>query len=323
MDPGLFLADLERKPDVLGALADLIDRGDFRWPLRADPAPERVVLMGMGSSLYAAQAAALRLRANGVTAIAQSGSADATLPLAAHDVLVGISAGGGSVETNRLFAATTGGHRIALTNTPGSAITEHADAVMNLHAQAEVGGVACRSFTHTLVALLALEFQLASQPTQLAHTVRAAATATAHLLDHRADWLAITDELLSGPDGTWLLAPAERVSSALQGALMLREGPRRPAVGCETGDWSHVDVYLTKTLDYRALVFPGSRWDTQAADWLTQRERTVVAVGQPFPGARFVVEFPDADQPLVALITDTTVPELVAAHWWARNRAAG
>ena len=183
--------------------------------------------------------------------------------------------------------------------------------------------MACRSFTHTLVALLALELQLAGQPTQLAHTVRAAATATVHLLDHRTDWLATTDELLNGPDGTWLLAPAERVSSALQGALMLREGPRRPAVGCETGDWSHVDVYLTKTLDYRALVFPGSRWDTQAADWLTQRASTVVAVGRPFPGARFVVEYPDADEPLVALIVETTVAELVAARWWARNQAAG
>jgi len=28
-------------------------------------------------------------------------------------------------------------------------------------------------------------------------------------------------------------------------------------VGTETGDWSHVEVYLTTTLDYRALVFSG------------------------------------------------------------------
>ena len=38
---------------------------------------------------------------------------------------------------------------------------------------------------------------------------------------------------------------------------MVREGPRRAADGCETGDWNHVDVYLTKTLDYRALMFTG------------------------------------------------------------------
>ena len=38
---------------------------------------------------------------------------------------------------------------------------------------------------------------------------------------------------------------------------MIREGPRRQAVACETGDWAHVDVYLTRTLDYRAIVFAG------------------------------------------------------------------
>jgi hypothetical protein len=53
---------------------------------------------------------------------------------------------------------------------------------------------------------------------------------------------------------------------------MLREGPRLPAVGCETGDWSHVDVYLTKTTDYRLLVFAGSVWEPQLAEWTTARQ---------------------------------------------------
>ena len=52
---------------------------------------------------------------------------------------------------------------------------------------------------------------------------------------------------------------------------MLREGPRRAADGCETGDWNHVDVYLTKTLDYRALVFTGSRFDADAVQWMRER----------------------------------------------------
>ena len=52
---------------------------------------------------------------------------------------------------------------------------------------------------------------------------------------------------------------------------MLREGPRLPAVGCETGDWSHVDVYLTKTTDYRLLVFAGSQWEAQLAEWTAAR----------------------------------------------------
>ena len=65
---------------------------------------------------------------------------------------------------------------------------------------------------------------------------------------------------------------------------MLREGPRLAAVGCETGDWSHVDVYLTKTTDYRLLVFAGSGWEPQLAEWTTARGSTVVGVGGKRPG---------------------------------------
>ncbi|MEI6401179.1 MAG: iron dicitrate transport regulator FecR, partial [Actinomycetota bacterium] len=60
MDASAFLADLERSPAVLAAFADAVERGEVMWPVT--PAPARVLLMGMGSSLYAAQVAALRLR---------------------------------------------------------------------------------------------------------------------------------------------------------------------------------------------------------------------------------------------------------------------
>jgi hypothetical protein len=73
---------------------------------------------------------------------------------------------------------------------------------------------------------------------------------------------------------------------------MLREGPRLAAVGCETGDWSHVDVYLTKTLDYLALVFAG---------------------------ARHTVRYPLDTDPIVALLTEVMVPELVAASLWQQQ----
>jgi glutamine---fructose-6-phosphate transaminase (isomerizing) len=318
VDSALFLADLEATPMWLDQLADILDDAPL-WQLAFRP--ERVVLIGMGSSLYAAQVAALRLRAAGITAIAESGSSVATLPSLSDDFVVGISAGGTSPETNRLFKQCAEAHRVALTNTPGSAITQLADATVDLAAGPELGGVACRSFTHTTVALLALEHALTGNLPDLSATVRRAAEASDDLLSRRADWLAEVAGLLAGPNGSWLLAPAERQSSAMQGALMLREGPRRPAVGCETGDWSHVEVYLTKTLDYRTLVFPGSMWDAQAADWTQQRVSTVVSVGGDFPGARFVLRYPGDTDPLVALLTETLVPELVAASLWSAAAA--
>ena len=97
---------------------------------------------------------------------------------------------------------------------------------------------------------------------------------------------------------------------------MLREGPRRAAVGCETGDWSHVDVYLTKTTDYRLLVFAGSDWDPQLAEWTTARGTAVVAVGGSVSGAAVDLRYPGDDDDDVRLLTEVLVPELVAARAW-------
>jgi hypothetical protein len=97
---------------------------------------------------------------------------------------------------------------------------------------------------------------------------------------------------------------------------MLREGPRLPAAGCETGDWSHVDVYLTKTTDYRMLLLGGSRWEPQLLDWTGQRGTTVVAVGAQVPGATETLRYVHDDVDDVRLLTETLVGELLAAHAW-------
>ena len=142
------------------------------------------------------------------------------------------------------------------------------------------------------------------------------AAASAHLLATRADWLPTVSTAALGPDGTHVVAPARRISSALQSALMLREGPRLPAVGCETADWSHVDVYLTKTTDYRLVLLAGSRWEPELLDWVGQRGSTLVAVGGEMPGAEVTVRYPHDDVDDVRLLTETLVAELVAAEAW-------
>jgi hypothetical protein len=101
---------------------------------------------------------------------------------------------------------------------------------------------------------------------------------------------------------------------------MLREGPRLPAVGCETGDWSHVDVYLTKSTDYRLLVFAGSRWEEQLAEWTTQRGSTVVGIGGVVPGAHYNLRYPGDSNDVVRLLAEVLVPELMAARAWQAQR---
>ena len=279
---------------------------------------ERVVLIGMGSSAYAGGVAAARMRSRGLIATSDLASSHVLPRWGARTTVVATSASGGSVETLDALARLHGtGHTVALTNATASAITERCDAVVNMAAEPEAGGVACRSYQHTLAMLLALECHLSGSSTAaLAETVAAAAVASAHLISTETDWRPLLSELLLGPSGTHLAAPAHRFSSAQQGALMLREGPRLPAVGCETGDWSHVDVYLTKTTDYRLLVFAGSPWEPQLAEWTTARGSTVVGVGADVAGARDVLRYPGDTDDDVRLLTEVLVPELLAAAAW-------
>ncbi|MEY4339972.1 MAG: hypothetical protein RLZ14_1822 [Actinomycetota bacterium] len=312
MDPALFQRDLEAKPQWLRTLADRLP--GTVWPVERG---SRLLLTGMGSSWFAADVAARRMRRVGVQAVADLASVEASLPPAADLTVVGVTASGGSSETLDLLQTHHGtSNTVVLTNTDGLTLpTRH---VMLMHAGSEEGGVACRSYLHTLVLLLHLEHQLVGNLSHLQTQVFHAADAIEHLLHTRADWLPPALDVLDGPQGTWLLAPAERVGNALQGALMLREGPRRAADGCETGDWNHVDVYLTKTLDYRALLCTGSRYDAAALQWMRDRGSRVMALGHGADAldVQFALRYPHDHDPVVALLVEVLVAELASAAWW-------
>jgi glucosamine 6-phosphate synthetase-like amidotransferase/phosphosugar isomerase protein len=315
-----FLADLHRKPDVLARLATQLSTGN-PWAQVVPPQTDRVVLLGMGSSAYAGGVAAARMRAAGIIATSELASSRLLPRWGTGTLVVATSASGGSIETlDALDRLPEPVRTVALTNTADSAITRTCDAVVALEAEPEIGGVACRSYQHTLALLLALECHLTGTDTAaLAAAIANAAEATAYLLGTEKDWLPTVSDLSLGPAGTHLAAPAHRFCSAQQGALMLREGPRLAAVGCETGDWSHVDVYLTKTTDYRLLVFAGSEWEPQLAEWTTARGSTVVGVGGSVPGAAYELRYPGDSDDLVRLLTEVLVPELVAARAWQRS----
>lgn len=317
MKPDGFAADLRRKPEVLERLAATLAARN-PWAQVVPKNVDRVVLLGMGSSAYAGGVAAARMRAKGLTVTSELASSSLLPAWGAGTLVVATSASGGSVETldalDRLPAAA---HTIALTNTAGSAITERCRDVVELAAEPEVGGVACRSYQHTLALLLALECHLSGTDTAaLAASVAAADDGSAHLLATESDWRPEVSDLLLGPTGTHFAAPAHRFCSAQQAALMLREGPRLAAVGCETGDWSHVDVYLTKTTDYRLAVFAGSAWEAQLAEWTAARGSTVVGIGGNVPGAGYHLRYPGDTDDDVRLLTEVLVPELVAAAAW-------
>ncbi|MEY9875052.1 glucosamine--fructose-6-phosphate aminotransferase (isomerizing) [Streptacidiphilus sp. MAP12-33] len=320
MDPSLFAADLASKSIHLTALADHLAQDD---PWRVLPGDvRRVVFTAMGSSAYAAGVCAARLLARGLDAVSVPASSGLPPAVREGDVVVAVSAGGGSRETRAAIEHYRDrAPLVLLTNKPQSPLAASIPLVVDLRAGVEAGGVACRSYQHTLVQLLALERHLlgldhVSNGRGLPALVHAAAAATRDLAERADVWLPQVRRLLDGPQGTHVAAPAHRFSSAQQSALMLREGPRRQAYACETGDWSHVDVYLTKTTDYRLLLLAGSPWEDEMMDWVGQRGSTVVAVGGEVPGAAYALRYTGDTDDDVRLLSETLVAELLASRLW-------
>ena len=102
---------------------------------------------------------------------------------------------------------------------------------------------------------------------------------------------------------------------------MLREAPRIRAAACETGDWLHVDLYLTRPPGYRAILLSGSQFDPGFVEWIERRGCAFVAVGAPVAGAALHVGYAGAGDPDIALLVETTAVELLAAELWRRSLA--
>ncbi len=318
MDPLLFQRDIERTPQTLRALSGELHISNpwaelFSAEIRTD---RKIVLLGMGSSHFANSVLALRLQAHGICATATLASTDPLPAVKAQDFVIAVSASGCSAETVDAIAKLSGMcQTIALTNTSGSVIEKACDSHVSMLAEKEEGGVACRSFAHTLALHLALLEILTGSPAA-SKTILLAAQATQDLLDRRDQWLVPLSEILLGPDGTTIVAPSRRLANAQQSALMLREGPRLPAIACETGDWSHIDVYLTKTTDYRMLVLPGSAWEAQLLDWCSQRGSTLAVAGGELPATAMTLRYLNDSHDDVLLLTEAIIMESIAAAKW-------
>jgi glutamine---fructose-6-phosphate transaminase (isomerizing) len=307
--PELFGADALEAPRVLAAPAAPLDAVA---PL-AERA-RRVLFLGMGSSRFAALDAATLLRAHGIDAHAEIASTGSPQPPAADTLVLAISATGGSQETLSAMRRHSGTSMVVgVTSRTESALAASADVCLGI-APDGPSGVACASHRST-VALLRRVCGLFAPVAGDADHGREAAAA---LVDGRGAWLPSAADLLAGGP-VHVLAPAERLGAAEQSALMLREVPRVPAYACETGDWSHVDVYLTKRPGYRALVLAGSAHEAEVMAWAAQRRFTVVSVGGRIPGAHLDIELPGADDPAVRPLVETLVAELLAAELWARS----
>jgi len=318
MDTARFADDLTQIPQSYVALARQLDRPDAGVDHLRATDHSRVLIIGMGSSRYAAAGVTRRARALGMIVWDELASTVQLPPPAPDLMVIAVSATGRSAEVMSAAEQFAGhGRLIAVTNDLDSPLAALADAVSPLHAGVEVSGVASRTYRHTIVVLERLLALTDSR--DAARALTAAAHSSQALLETKGAWLDQLADLLFSRFGTHILAPAERFGSAQQAALMIRELPRRLSVACETGDWAHVDLYTARTHDYRAGILVGSPWDSQAIEWLQLRAARYAAIGGEIDGAEVTMRFDGDDDDAVRALVETLPFELVADRWRAAD----
>ncbi len=313
-------ADIERAPQALIELLEAIGNDGSAVREAVDRlAGRRVMLVGLGSSRYAAAVAASAYRAAGATAWVEYASVGPGTPPARELAVLAISASGRTPEVVASARRHHGtGPVIAVTNRPDSPLASAADVVLPLHAGDEQSGIATLTFRATLALLGVLSGSLRLD----------AARSLADRLDVLGGDLggsidAVAD-LLDGAAAIDVLAESATLGMADQAALLFREAPRLAAHAAETGDWLHTEVYLALP-GHRAMVFAGSSADDEVAATITRRGGQLVAVGSAIAGATLTMatDRRGADGPFERTILESLVADRLALALWERAHAEG
>jgi fructoselysine-6-P-deglycase FrlB-like protein len=314
-------AEIEAGPAALAALADAYAAPG--GPLEATgKRPVEVGFIGLGSSRYAASAAAAGAWRAGIPAWAEYASAAEMPPLPDGGVLVAISASGRTAEVVAAARRRHGhGTVVAVTNDPGSALADQADVVLPLLAGPERAGIATRTFRATIAVLaLLIGRWTGGQGGATVEQLRSTVEPLRDVMGARDRWAPDAAALVDRATSIDVLGDATDAALTSQAALMLREAPRIAAVAHDTADWLHTAVYQAWP-GHRALVYAGSAADAEVVDTIRRRGGSTIVVGQPVAGAALTVEAPRLDDPFRRAVVLSVVAELLSVELWARTSA--
>lgn len=312
----LLVGDLAAVPAILRRHAAA---GPVRPPLGH---PSRLVMVGLGSSRYAALAVAPWLREAGLDVVVEHASAGRPVRPDPAVLVVAISASGRTPETvtSARRSSDGGAQVLAITNAPASPLGASAGAIVSLDAGTEGSGIASASYVATVAALLRLAGGLGAIDDP-AVGLSSAAEAVESLVGGGEEAFDRAAALLDGGAAVHVLADGANLGTADQTALLLREAPRLESTATDTGDWLHVGIY-TALPGGRALLLAGAAADDQAIATLHRRSCRVVGIapaGQPPGGLDAVIDLPATTvDPLVRILVEPVASGLLAAALWRR-----
>jgi glucosamine--fructose-6-phosphate aminotransferase (isomerizing) len=202
---------------------------------------DRILITGMGASLYASYPSYLRLARAGLPVwLVETGELLHDVPelVTGRSLLWVASQSGESAEVQALLerCANPRPTVLGIVNNTGSALAQAADVVIELHAGEETA-VSTRTYVNTLAAsALAVRLALGEpEGTDLFDTTGA----MQHYLD---DWRAHADAIsdaISTPDTLVILARGASLAAANTGALIIKEAAKYHAEALSTSQFRH------------------------------------------------------------------------------------
>ena len=228
----LFADGIAAQPNALARSAK-----SLRDALRDLPLPRAhdvIALVGIGASEYAAAGAAPVWRDQGLRAFAVSASQllKTTTPVA--DLYLGLSESGRSAETVAALSQLSGTRRVGLTNFADSPLVAVVDEALYLDSGPD-SPIYTTGYTATLQALGLLGEHWSGQATNWSALPDMAAT----VLAEAAPVIADLTSVLAGARIVDVVASGASLSTAGEGALILRESARLLTASHETYNYLH------------------------------------------------------------------------------------
>jgi glucosamine--fructose-6-phosphate aminotransferase (isomerizing) len=224
----------------LQAIATAIAQGAF----------PRIVLTGMGASLFALLPLYLQLIEHGFTALAVETSElihYMTALLDAKTLVIVASQSGRSAETVRLMQMPERkGKLIGITNTADSPLAEHADVAIVTRAGKEAT-VSCKTYVSGLAALAWLgDIVCDGKPSRNAEEMQQAPAAIRQYLDSWEQHVSqLTDELVGVRD-LFFAGRGTSLAAAYGGGLIIKESTRYHSEGMSSAALRHGPIEMMK-----------------------------------------------------------------------------
>jgi glucosamine--fructose-6-phosphate aminotransferase (isomerizing) len=230
-----FEREIREQPDVWERLARSNAAALLAGSLDGD-----VLLLGSGSSLFAAQLGAIALRRRGIDAVAVAATEAPGDHLAYEGrVVVAVSQSGHSIDVLRALEALRPRRVVALTNTADSPLGATADVTIDVGAGPERAIPATKSVSSTIAILLAAATLLGGEKTRSAFDLVAMAESTRAWLRDAVRTIAGPAAQIAGRRDVVILGTDYGAPIAREAALKFKEATYLHAEGFEAGEFRH------------------------------------------------------------------------------------